>query len=146
MKTLQTLILGDWETGKGSSLTDAGVQPFLQAATSLVYLRLESCRGLTDATLVTAFNSCPNLVYVHVSGHDKSSGSIRGDALSYLKDNPTVVPKLRELRLIDQYSGLLDKPIKAVTRVRRRLRIVTGNTNKWRDEPYTNYMRGDMIF
>lgn len=143
MVTLQTLILGDWETGNGTRLTDTGVQSLLRAATSLVYLRLGSCTNLTDATLITAFESYPKLIYINISGHDRSAVRVIGSALKHLKDNPALAPKLEELKSYDQ--AMLDKEIKAVTRVRR-LKIVEGETNKWRAGMDITYMRGDMIF
>ncbi|KAK7693994.1 hypothetical protein QCA50_003570 [Cerrena zonata] len=148
---LEQLLLGDPETGKGGQLSGEGVLNLVNACPNLVVVWLDSTTQLTDAALQGICQACPKLESLRITGHDKSSGSIRGSSMKFLAEHPEVAPKLKQLILYDQsyYNTEFQKALKKLSTTRKRLAITTGETcsSSWRDTSSTSVtLNGKLIY
>lgn len=129
LASLEAFQLGDSETGNGGTLSDRAVQSFLSATPNLRVLRLDACTALTDSTLIWAFQRCPRLEQVRLTGTDGRKGSIRGAAFQDLNADPELCPGLKGLVLYDQEQFTYDRrDLIALSRTREELAIKVGDT------------------
>ncbi|KAJ6567289.1 hypothetical protein DFH09DRAFT_456838 [Mycena vulgaris] len=98
---LNSLSLGDSDTGNGFHLSDAAVQTLICAAPNLRVLSLDACTKLTDATLLMALDRCPRLELLRLTGNDKVKGSLTAKCLKDIKTQTSLAPALKELVLYD---------------------------------------------
>ncbi|KAJ7705499.1 hypothetical protein B0H17DRAFT_1126315 [Mycena rosella] len=124
---LESLSLGDSDTGNGYHLSDAAVQALICAVPNLRVLSLDACTQLTDATLMMALARCPRLELVRLTGNDKVRGKVTPQCLKDIKTQASLAPALKELVLYNQ-TYELDKEAKALTATRSGLALKTGET------------------
>lgn len=128
--SLQSLSLGDSDTGNGFYLSDQAVINFANACTNLVICQLDATTKLTDAALIAICQSCTSLETLQITGNDKSRGSLRGEGFTFLAENPTIAPNLKQLVLLDQNTDekKCKQALKQLSVKRESLAIHTGET------------------
>src|SRR5438045_6618923 len=62
---------GDNETGKGTRLSDAGVERFAAACPNLVHMSLDGATCLSGVSFLAIIRNCTDLRYLQLSGNDK---------------------------------------------------------------------------
>lgn len=123
---LKALVLGDSDNGYGTYISDQTIMALANACPNLVYINLESVNRLTDDALIAICQACPLLESLRITGHDKSRGSIEGEGLKFLTENPTVAPNLKDLNLMDQRVN--EKVLKLLSKTRKTLAIASGES------------------
>lgn len=90
-------------------------------------LYLESFTQLSDKTLLAIAQHCPLIEKIHLSGHNRAQGKIKGLALQTLAENHALAVNLRMLQLVDQNHGM-DNLILRLSKARPKLWIIEGST------------------
>ncbi|KAK7024017.1 hypothetical protein R3P38DRAFT_2955892 [Favolaschia claudopus] len=126
-RRIQRFTAGDSDTGCGSGVGEEVFVRFVKLCSTMRVFRLDSFTSLSDASLLTIFEHCPNIEMICLAGNDKVHGNVSGTALKTLASRPYLAPKLKSLSLIDQQTGV-QSGVKVLSRARPMLWIYTGDT------------------
>ena len=124
--SLQDFRAGDAETGKGAGLSDNAIIRLARAGPNLVHVGLDGATHLTDESLLALFVNCASLRYIQFLGDDKVAGTMRGTALSVLRDTPSIGKELVKLRLTDraEFDKGFTTVIKTLSAARKRPSLI----------------------
>ncbi|PNW86382.1 hypothetical protein CHLRE_02g084200v5 [Chlamydomonas reinhardtii] len=123
---LTELRLGSSDTGDGVYLTDAAVDIIVRRCKNLDVLQLASCTGISNKAFAAICSGLPKLRELHVTGHDKSTGALKGKALDPLIQG--ALPNLRRLYITDQGVGY-DAVQRLIKKRGKTLQVQSGETD-----------------
>ncbi|KAG2495298.1 hypothetical protein HYH03_006570 [Edaphochlamys debaryana] len=127
-RQLTELRLGSSDTGDGVWVTESVVSLIVRRCPNLRVLQLESCTQLGNASFNAIIEGLPLLEELHITGHDRTSGRLKGKKLldPLIKDNK--LPELYNLVLTDQ--GLDYASTQRLIKARgKKLRVQAGSTD-----------------
>ncbi|KAI1166780.1 hypothetical protein F5B18DRAFT_648189 [Nemania serpens] len=117
-------------------LTDAALIRLAKHCPRLQRCQLQGTAGLTSATLAAFFNFCPALTYLEITPHIDASNKLDGSAFEMLENQPSLVPKLRTLRLDSRGKKAYMQKMKTLGKARGNLAIQlveVSESKKWGD-------------
>ncbi|KAG2446733.1 hypothetical protein HYH02_008294 [Chlamydomonas schloesseri] len=123
---LTELRLGSSDTGDGVHLTEAAVDTIVRRCKGLEVLQLASCTSISNKAFAAICSGLPKLKELHFTGHDRSTGALKGKALQPLMEG--ALPALRRLYITDQGVGY-DAVQKLIKKRGKTLQVQAGATD-----------------
>ncbi|KAG2435265.1 hypothetical protein HXX76_007343 [Chlamydomonas incerta] len=123
---LTELRLGSSDTGEGVWLTDAAVDVIARRCKNLEVLQLAACINISNKAFATICSGLPKLRELHVTGHDRRTGELKGKALDPLVQG--ALPALRRLFITDQRVGF-DAVQRLIKKRGKTLQVQSGETD-----------------
>ncbi|KZW01621.1 hypothetical protein EXIGLDRAFT_46296 [Exidia glandulosa HHB12029] len=130
--------------GVGWQLRDFDVDLLVTACPNLKHITLDGCHNLTDASMFSIINRCHDLRFLSLGG--RGGGRLRGAAFEHLAAHRNIVPRLAKIHFLDHtfHRDRMERAIKALSKARPFLPIVTGDSDEKEPMPFSVWRAGKM--